>query len=110
MTAELSAEFERRFPGGPRIQARLTVPTDRFSITVLFGPSGSGKTTIGRSVLGLVKHLGEYGIGSIAEVFDATEPYTARGCIAQAWSVAEVLRCWVKTDGQGSGEDKKNLS
>jgi predicted glycogen debranching enzyme len=46
---------------------------------------------------GLVKHLGEYGIGSIAEVFDATEPYTARGCIAQAWSVAEVLRCWVKT-------------
>ncbi len=46
---------------------------------------------------GLVKHLGEYGIGSIAEIFDASEPYTPRGCIAQAWSVAEVLRCWVKT-------------
>jgi glycogen debranching enzyme len=46
---------------------------------------------------GFVKHLGEYGIGSIAEVFDATEPYTPRGCIAQAWSVAEVLRCWAKT-------------
>ena len=48
---------------------------------------------------GFVTHLGEYGIGSIAEVFDATEPYTPRGCIAQAWSVAEVLRCWVKTAG-----------
>jgi predicted glycogen debranching enzyme len=46
---------------------------------------------------GLVEHLGTFGIGSIAEVFDATEPYTPRGCIAQAWSVAEVLRCWEKT-------------
>jgi predicted glycogen debranching enzyme len=46
---------------------------------------------------GLVKHLGAYGIGSIAEIFDAMEPYTPRGCIAQAWSVAEVLRCWAKT-------------
>ena len=36
-------------------------------------------------------------IGSISEVFDAEPPYTPRGCIAQAWSVAEVLRCWVKT-------------
>jgi predicted glycogen debranching enzyme len=31
-------------------------------------------------------------IGSISEVFDAEQPHTARGCIAQAWSVAEVLR------------------
>ncbi len=42
-------------------------------------------------------HLGEAGLGTISEVFDAQEPHTARGCIAQAWSVAEVLRCWVKT-------------
>jgi glycogen debranching enzyme len=27
-------------------------------------------------------------------VFDADEPHTPRACIAQAWSVAEVLRCW----------------
>jgi predicted glycogen debranching enzyme len=46
---------------------------------------------------GLVTELGEFGIGTIAEVFDAEAPYTPRGCIAQAWSVAEVLRCWVKT-------------
>jgi glycogen debranching enzyme len=43
------------------------------------------------------RHLSEAGIGSISEVFDAEEPYTPRGCIAQAWSVAEVLRALVKT-------------
>ncbi|HTA47609.1 MAG TPA: amylo-alpha-1,6-glucosidase [Bryobacteraceae bacterium] len=34
-------------------------------------------------------------IGSISEVFDAEQPHTPRACIAQAWSVAEVLRCHV---------------
>lgn len=42
--------------------------------------------------------LDEAGIGTISEVFDAEAPHTPRGCIAQAWSIAEVLRCWVKTD------------
>ncbi|HEX8695883.1 MAG TPA: amylo-alpha-1,6-glucosidase [Longimicrobium sp.] len=46
---------------------------------------------------GFEAHLGEFGIGTIAEVFDAEPPFTARGCISQAWSVAEVLRCWVRT-------------
>ena len=46
---------------------------------------------------GLVGHLGEFGVGSVAEVFDAEAPFTPRGCIAQAWSVAEVLRCWALT-------------
>jgi predicted glycogen debranching enzyme len=45
----------------------------------------------------LVPHLDEACVGSISEIFDAEEPYTARGCVAQAWSVAEALRCWVKT-------------
>ena len=42
-------------------------------------------------------HLSDNGIGTIAEVFDARAPHMSGGCIAQAWSVAEVLRCWVKT-------------
>jgi glycogen debranching enzyme len=46
---------------------------------------------------GLTEHLDEACIGSISEIFDAEEPYTPRGCVAQAWSVAEVLRSWVKT-------------
>ena len=31
--------------------------------------------------------------GSLAEIFDGYAPHTPRGCIAQAWSVAEILRC-----------------
>ncbi|HEX2834872.1 MAG TPA: amylo-alpha-1,6-glucosidase [Thermoanaerobaculia bacterium] len=42
---------------------------------------------------GFGPHLGEACIGTISEIFDAEEPYTPRGCAAQAWSVAEVLRC-----------------
>ena len=46
---------------------------------------------------GFVPHLDEACVGSISEVFDAIEPYAPRGCVAQAWSVAEVLRCWALT-------------
>jgi predicted glycogen debranching enzyme len=49
-----------------------------------------------RALHGIVPHLDEACIGSISEVFDATPPFTPRGCIAQAWSVAEALRAWVK--------------
>jgi predicted glycogen debranching enzyme len=52
-----------------------------------------------RFLAGFVPHLEDAGVGSISEVFDAERPYRPRGCIAQAWSVAEVLRCWVKTAG-----------
>jgi molybdate transport system ATP-binding protein len=53
MTPFLSADFERQFPSGPLIQAKLSISTDGFSITVLFGPSGSGKTTVLRCLAGL---------------------------------------------------------
>lgn len=46
---------------------------------------------------GFAPHLNEGCVGSISEVFDAEAPYTQRGCIAQAWSVAEVLRTMVLT-------------
>jgi predicted glycogen debranching enzyme len=48
---------------------------------------------------GLVSHLGEAGLGSISEVFDAEPPFTPRGCIAQAWGVAELFRVWSTADG-----------
>jgi predicted glycogen debranching enzyme len=40
------------------------------------------------------RHLNVHGLGSISEIFDGDPPFTPRGCIAQAWSVAEVLRAW----------------
>jgi predicted glycogen debranching enzyme len=50
-------------------------------------------------LFGFTDHLSEACIGSVSEIFDADPPFTPRGCIAQAWSVAELLRCWVKTSG-----------
>jgi predicted glycogen debranching enzyme len=48
-------------------------------------------------------HLNEDGVGTISEIFDAEFPFTPRGCVAQAWSVAEVLRCLLMTrEQQGS--------
>jgi predicted glycogen debranching enzyme len=65
---------------GPFIDAWLKVYPDRRSeareFLTGFGPA-----------------LNQACIGSISEVFDAEYPHTARACIAQAWSVAEVLRC-----------------
>jgi predicted glycogen debranching enzyme len=40
----------------------------------------------------LEEHLRQAGLGQISEIFDAEEPHHPRGCPAQAWSVAEVLR------------------
>ncbi|HET8646785.1 MAG TPA: amylo-alpha-1,6-glucosidase, partial [Vicinamibacteria bacterium] len=46
---------------------------------------------------GLRPHLDEACVGSISEIFDAEDPFAARGCVAQAWGVAEMLRAWIKT-------------
>ncbi|MGE5645713.1 MAG: amylo-alpha-1,6-glucosidase [Acidobacteriota bacterium] len=55
-----------------------------------------------RFLEGFEPALGMACIGSISEIYDAEPPYTPRGCIAQAWSVAEVLRAWVKTAAPAS--------
>ena len=49
-------------------------------------------------VEGFAEHLDDAGIGTLSEVFDAEAPFTPRGCIAQAWSIAEVLRAWIATE------------
>ena len=69
---------------GPWIDAWLKVhPTDRAGARHFLD--------------GCITALDDFGVGTLGEIFDASPPYTPRGCIAQAWSVAEVLRCWVKT-------------
>lgn len=44
----------------------------------------------------LKAHLHDHGIGSISEIFEGNEPFEPRGCIAQAWGVAEVLRAYME--------------
>ena len=75
---------------GPYVDAWLKVyPDDRVGARELLA--------------GFDQHLSDACVGSISEIFDAEKPYVPRGCIAQAWSVAEVLRSLVKTcSGTGS--------
>ena len=71
---------------GPFVDAWLKVHPGR--------PAGA------RSFLeGFIPHLDDKCIGTIGEIFDAEPPFHPHGCVAQAWSVAEVLRSWVKTAG-----------
>ncbi len=45
----------------------------------------------------MVNHLQASCVGKIGEIFDGDAPFLPRGCFAQAWSVAEVLRGWLLT-------------
>ena len=62
-------------------------------ITALARVRGDAGVAAGRCALQKVqKNLDAACVGSISEIFDATEPFAPRGCIAQAWSVAEIAR------------------
>lgn len=63
---------------GPYVEAHLRVMRDPQAALRLLEPLGD--------------HLAEAGLGTISEIFDGDAPFAARGCIAQAWSVGEVLR------------------
>jgi predicted glycogen debranching enzyme len=43
----------------------------------------------------IAEHVNSACMGTISEIFDGDAPHTARGCFAQAWSVAEILRTWI---------------
>ncbi len=65
---------------GPYVEAHYRVHQDAAAALALLAP--------------FQHHLTDAGLGSISEIFDGDPPHTPRGCIAQAWSVAEVLRVW----------------
>jgi predicted glycogen debranching enzyme len=58
---------------------------------------------------GFVTQLNNGCIGSISEIFDAESPFTQRGCVAQAWSVAELLRALIQTKEFGAMEPVENV-
>ena len=43
----------------------------------------------------MAQHVNAACLGNVSEIFDADAPHGARGCFAQAWSVAEILRSWI---------------
>src|SRR6266550_2880467 len=66
---------------GPYIDIHLRIYNDRAALRALLQP--------------LVQHLWSMCLGTISEVMEPEPPFTPAGCFAQAWSVAEVLRCWL---------------
>jgi glycogen debranching enzyme len=65
---------------GPYALAHFRVYNDRAAAARFLEPLGS--------------HIGALGLGTLAEIFDGDRPHTPRGCIAQAWTVGEMLRAW----------------
>jgi predicted glycogen debranching enzyme len=65
---------------GPFVLAHLRVYADRAAALSFLEPLG--------------KQIHSHGLGTLSEIFDGEGPFTPRGCIAQAWTVAEVLRAW----------------
>jgi predicted glycogen debranching enzyme len=56
-----------------------------------------GKKGIEKHILKFCsEHLKQAGIGTVSEIFDGEHPHKPNGCIAQAWSVSELLRVYVE--------------
>jgi len=67
---------------GPYLSARLRV----------FGNCEETRNIARENLGALHAHMTDAGLGSISEIFDGDAPHRPKGCIAQAWSVAETLR------------------
>ena len=65
---------------GPFIQAHLKVDGDPAEATSFLEP--------------IADHIRTHGLGTASEIFDGDAPFTPRGCIAQAWTVGELIRAW----------------
>ena len=60
------------------------------------GDSPEVRDQVSRFLQPLREHLWQAGLGQISEIFDGDAPHRPNGCIAQAWSVAEVLRTYAE--------------
>lgn len=58
----------------------------------------------------MADQLGIEGIGTINEIFEADAPHAPRGCVAQAWSVAECIRAWHLIARAGNQKPEPNRS
>lgn len=66
-------------------------------LTALVSVNGQeGKATARKCFQELMPHSEDAGIGTVSEIFDADWPNAPRGCIARAWSVAEILRAYIE--------------
>jgi len=57
----------------------------------------------------LTEQIFKAGLGTISEIFDGDSPHSPRGCIAQAWSIAEPLRAYVEDVMQIRPEHEREI-
>jgi glycogen debranching enzyme len=60
------------------------------------GRSKKSRQRTSQWLTGFREHLSDAGLGQVSEIFDGDAPHRPRGCIAQAWSAAELLRAAVE--------------
>jgi predicted glycogen debranching enzyme len=78
-------------------------------VTALVIVRGNKARKQARNILEAVTlHLNDAGIGTISEIFEAEPPHCPRGCMAQAWSVGEVLRAWIEDVHGGTRQDNES--
>jgi glycogen debranching enzyme len=56
--------------------------------------NGIPRKRLRQMLVPVLQHLREAGVGYISEIFDGDRPHVPQGCIAQAWSVAEIARAY----------------
>src|SRR5207249_3693583 len=94
------AEYEHMAAQARANFRRFWSPTMGCCFDVIDGPGGDDASLRPNQLLAvsflepIANHLKSHGLGSVSEIFDGDPPFTPRGAIAQAWSVAEVLRAW----------------
>ncbi|HXX79466.1 MAG TPA: amylo-alpha-1,6-glucosidase, partial [Ktedonobacteraceae bacterium] len=65
---------------GSYVDVHLAIHKDPAAVRVILQP--------------LMQHLWDACLGTISEIAEPEPPFSPVGCFAQAWSVAEILRCW----------------
>ena len=97
--ASQEAGYAGSYAGGPR--ERDAVYHQGTVWSWLLGPFVCAHYRVYRDVAqarayldGIRSHLRDACVGQISEIFDGDAPFTATGCCAQAWGVAEILRAW----------------
>jgi predicted glycogen debranching enzyme len=118
----LHADYRGRYEGNPFERDSMYHQGPAWShltgayIDALFYALGDDAPELARAILDMMfQTLDEAGLGTISEIFDGDAPFAPRGCVAQAWSVGEILRVsfeyklWERSRDTGQTETMETI-
>jgi glycogen debranching enzyme len=76
----------------------MLIEEEPWQTRIITTSSSSARARAAQWIEGFQGRFREAGLGQVSEIFDGDAPHTARGCAAQAWSVAELLRAAAAED------------